>query len=169
MSRIIRTRINTSKTGTRLRVLCIVLWLSIFTVMLAGLLGGVAASADGPINKLDVYYLSPRVLTRMNMTPERLEKSEFRVDSKDLPLPLLTRLLEEARQTDHRYTGRSRVVYDFRLCISSDGRSTCFSADATVGYTSGEPFLLSADERDHVLGLFRELDARTSHTDRGKQ
>lgn len=122
------------------------------------------AGVDGPIKKMDVYYLSPRVLTRTNMAPERLEKGEFRVDSKDLPVQHLTRLLEESRSTEHQHTGRSRFVYDFRLCILADGRSMCFSADGTVGYASNEPFLLSTGEREHVLGLFKELDARTSHT-----
>jgi hypothetical protein len=138
-------------------------WLGLTAVVLVGPLGGIMAGVDEPTNKLDVYYLSPRVLTRTNMTPERLEKNEFHVDSRDLPVPRLTRLLEETRSKDHQHTGRSRFIYDFRLCILADGTSTCFSADGTVGYASSEPFLLSVDERDRVLSLFKELDARGPH------
>ena len=119
-------------------------------------------------NELDVYYLSPRVLTRTNMTPERLQDVEFYVARKNLPVALLTRFLEKTRSTEHERTERSRFVYDFRLCVLSSGGSICVSGDGMVGYASKEPFLFSADEKALALNLFRELDTRASRAEKDK-
>jgi hypothetical protein len=131
--------------------------------------GGVMAGVAEPTCQMEVYYLSPRILTRIAMTPERLETDKSRVDRKILPTPALIKLLREVRSKSHQPTGRSRFAYDFRLCIRADSRSTCFSADGAVGYTSGEPFSLSTDERNDVLSLFQEMDARASHDPRREQ
>lgn len=125
--------------------------------------GGAMASTDEPANQMVVYYLSPTILTRIAMTPERLETDKSRVDSKDLPTSDLVNLLRKIRSRNHQPTGKSRFAYDFRLCIRTDGRSTCFSADGVVGYTSGEPFSLSADERDDVLNIFQKMNAAGGH------
>lgn len=122
------------------------------------------AGVDKGTGKLDVYYLSPKVWTRTNMTPGRLEKTEFRVNTEDLPEQRITELFEEARSTEQQNTDRSKFVCDFRLCIVSEERSVCFSGDGTVGYASSEPFQLSTSERDRVLSLFEALDARTTHS-----
>jgi hypothetical protein len=161
MSKTIRIKINKPWRG--LSLLGGVVGIAYLAIVLAVPLGGVMAGADELTRRIDVYFLSPRILTRIAMTPERLETDKSRVDSRVLPMPALTKLLAEIRSNSHQPTGRSKFAYDFRLCIRADGQSTCFSADGTVGCTSGEPFALSAGERDDVLNLIKELDARTSH------
>lgn len=163
MSRRIKTR--TSEPHRGLCAWGVLLLTGIVMVMLGEPVGGVmAAGVDEQTSKMDVYYLSPKVLTRISMTPERLETDKSRVDNKDLPIPALTTLLAEIRSKSHQPTGKSRFSYDFRLCVVSDARSVCFSGDGTVGYASSEPFQLSTSERDSVLSLFKVLDARTTHS-----
>jgi hypothetical protein len=158
MSRRIRTKITNFGVTPYLRVAFMLT--VVLMVALAARLGGVMAGVDKQTGKLAVYYLSPKVSTRTNMTPERLERTTFRANTKDLPVQRITELFEETRSVERQSTGRSRFVYDFRLCIVSVEKSVCFSGDGMVGYASSEPFLLSTSERDRVLSLFEVLDAQ---------
>ena len=163
MSRSIRKRVETSKRWRRLRIPDMFVWMGLTAVVLVVPLGGLMAGVDEPTGQIDVYFLSPRILTRIAMTPERLETDKLRVDRKVSSMPALMNLLKGVRSKSHQPTGRSRFAYDFRLCVRADGRSTCFSGDGTVGYVSTEPFLLSVDERDGVQDLLKVLDGRISH------
>jgi hypothetical protein len=107
---------------------------------------------------LTVYYLSPRVLTRTRMLPERLKQDSYRLQKKNLPLSHIMSIFEKVRTTEHKNAKENKFSFDFRLCISSFEASIWFSADGKYGYENGVTFLLSEKEEDELLGLFKELD-----------
>jgi hypothetical protein len=161
-----------TKTNSSVRTLCtwgVFLLTAIVTVALAAPMGGAMAGNDGPIRSLDVYYLSSRVLTRTRMSPDRLKRDTFKLQSNDLPAPGISNLFTKVSTTEHHNTGRNTSAYDFRLYISSEGKSVWFSSNGRVGYVQGEPFFLSSDERDQVLSLFGELDQKIDQAAKQKQ
>ncbi len=169
---IITTKRNSLRQSTIPKIFWI-LAVSLLTVLAnivsAEALGSLVAINDGKTSNLEVYYLSPRVLTRTRMTPDRLKQDTFRIENRNLPVPRIVNLSREIRSTEHQNTERNVWGYDFRLCISSDGNSTWFSSDAKVGYTHSAPFLLSEHESLGLLSLFDELDLRLAHIPKRKR
>jgi hypothetical protein len=163
-----KTNKNTKSTATSLirntnqRTGCLlVAWLLIDLISFASaaLPGNLMASSDGETGNLVVYYLSPQVLTRTRMTPDRLRRDAFRLEDGNLPTAGMWALLKGVHSTEHEITGANASRYDFRLCISSKGESVWFNSDGKVGYTRGQSFVLSATEEADVLRLFGELDS----------
>ncbi len=105
-----------------------------------------------------VHYLSPKVLTRTAMSPERLKKEEFRIQGSITQGDLVARLFDLSRAAN-RARKEPSWKYDFRLCISSGQDSVCFSADGAIGLAKANTFSLSSGEQQRVMELFSQLDS----------
>lgn len=118
-----------------------------------------AMSQNNEISDMTIYYLSPHVLTRINMTPETLKCEDFRhSDIGSLAIEIMK--LFDATQSANREIKKGKVFpYDFRLCVLSASDEACFSAYGKAAYVDEGLLLLSADEQRDVLALFVKLDA----------
>lgn len=117
---------------------------------------GIAMTASGSDKKIAVYYLSPTVLTRTVMSPERLKVKEFRVHG-ETALATAATLLSLARSGERRGTDRP-TKYDFRLCLSSKPEEVCFNAEGTVVLIQGKTFSLTSADQQMVLDVYSRLD-----------
>jgi hypothetical protein len=106
-----------------------------------------------------IYYLSPQVLTRTRMTPDRLRRDGYRRENAKLPRQEIEALATRIRSAQHDRAGERISQYDFRLCVSSESGPMWFSANGRVAYFNEQAFLLSPPEVDAVLKVFSELDS----------
>ena len=109
-----------------------------------------------------VYYLSPRVLTRTNMTPDRLKAPAFKVGVEP---PLGKRIMESCSSMISRHhdvaTG-NETKYDFRLCVSLSEGDIFFDSLCKVIRIGKKLYLLSSDEETVIHSIFTDIDLMTS-------
>jgi hypothetical protein len=111
---------------------------------------------------IDVYYLSPQVLTRTNVSTNQLRSAEFRLNRRRITPAIArkaSRALDMARSSaDWRAAQRAQHQLDFRLCLDDGIRVRWFSGNAEIMLEGNKTRELSSDEISLVEELFRDLD-----------
>ena len=108
--------------------------------------------------QMQIYYISPKVLTRSAVQPDVLKIDSNLVDVRPEIRSKLEQFIATVKSAKHAEIKESLIKYDFRLCVQSDG-IFYFNEYGNVVLIGDKLLSLSHEEEVQINDIYGKLDS----------